>query len=113
MLSDDTLSQLLAFRLERNWEQFHTPKNLAIAISVEAGELLEQFQWSTESSLFKVALPAVQDEIADVCILLTYLARDLKIDLDEAVRQKLAKNGERYPIETSRGNARKHGGDTC
>ena len=109
-LSGDTIEALLAFRREREWDQFHTPKNLAIAISVEAAELLEHFQWSADSHDKPAELSEeVGDEIADVAILLTYLANDLKIDLDSAVRRKLAINGVRYPVETSRGNARKHG----
>jgi dCTP diphosphatase len=110
MLSEATRAALLAFRHERDWEQFHTPKNLAIAISVEAGELLEQFQWTSEGTAPPggVASEAVLHEIADVAILLTYLATDLGVDIDAAVRLKLALNEERYPVARSKGNALKH-----
>jgi dCTP diphosphatase len=114
MLSKETVKALLAFRRERDWEQFHTPKNLAIAISVEAAELLEHFQWMSEEGAASVASSQpVWEEVADVMILLTYLAHDLGIDLDAAVNQKLTINGRRYPVATSKGNARKykHGGD--
>jgi len=111
MLSEATRAALMAFRHERDWEQFHTPKNLAIAISVEAGELLEQFQWTGEGAVppQSIASEAVVHEIADVAILLTYLATDLGVDIDAAVNLKLALNEQRYPVAKSRGNAVKHG----
>lgn len=113
MLRKETINALLAFRREREWGQFHTPKNLAIAISVEAAELLEHFQWTTEAGTAEVvSSEPVIAEIADVAILLTYLVHDLGVDLDAAVMQKLVVNGQRYPVTTSRGNARKHTG-TC
>lgn len=107
MVSDSTLQALLQFRRERDWEQFHTPRNLAVAIAVEAGELLEQFQWATSDSAppGSEATTALRHELADVAILLTYLAHDLGIDLDSAVQEKLARNAARYPIEESRGSA--------
>jgi dCTP diphosphatase len=109
-ICSESVEALLNFRRERDWERFHTPKNLAIAISVEAAELLEHFQWSADSDVQSAGLgEKVRDEIADVAILLIYLAHDLKIDLDAAVRHKLEVNRDRYPVETSRGNARKHG----
>jgi len=110
MLRKEIVEALLTFRHERDWEQFHTPKNLAIAITVEAAELLEHFQWTTEAGGVDIAArEPVLEEIADVAILLTYLSHDLGIDLDAAVSQKLLINGERYPVGTSRGSARKHG----
>jgi dCTP diphosphatase len=111
MLSDDTIQAVLAFRQNRDWKQFHSPKNLAIGIAVEAGELLELFQWTTNNDGPRRsgdALPAVGDEIADVAILLIYLLHDLGIDLDGCIRAKLAVNDRRYPIEKSHGNAAKY-----
>ncbi len=109
MLRKETVAALLTFRHERDWEQFHTPKNLAIAITVEAAELLEHFQWTRETGRVEVASNGpVVEEIADVAILLTYLAHDLGIDLDAAVSQKLQINGQRYPVATSKGTAKKH-----
>ncbi|HET8649328.1 MAG TPA: nucleotide pyrophosphohydrolase [Gemmatimonadales bacterium] len=103
------MAALLAFRHERDWEQFHTPKNLAIAISVEAAELLEHFQWTTDAGAPSQGDEnAISEEIADVAILLTYLTHDLGIDLDAAVARKLAINGARYPLEQSRGTAKKY-----
>lgn len=110
MLSQRTVDAALAFRRERDWEQFHSPKNLAIAISVEAGELLEHFQWMRDGEARPTAsqLDALELEIADVAILLSYLASDLKIDLDVAVRRKIAINEGRYPVDKSRGSAAKY-----
>lgn len=110
MIDPELMQELLAFRRERDWEQFHTPKNLAIAISVEAGELLEQFQWQRVDGApaSERATTALRHEMSDVAILLSYLAHDLKVDLDEAVREKLRLNGERYPVSRSKGSAEKY-----
>ncbi|MDX2191866.1 MAG: nucleotide pyrophosphohydrolase [Gemmatimonadales bacterium] len=102
MLPDQLMQALLAFRAERAWEPFHTPKNLAIAITVEAAELLEEFRWSRDADPVPVT-DNLRHEIADVTILLAYLAHDLGIDIDAAVREKLAINAERYPVDRSRG----------
>ena len=110
MLSDETLRSALKFRLDRDWQQFHTPLNLAVAISVEAGELLEHFQWSTpdERRPTDAQREGVIHEIADIAILVTYLANDLGIDIDTAVQSKLALNAQRFPIDKARGSARKY-----
>ncbi len=110
MIEQSVLQQALQFRRERDWEQFHTPQNLAIAIAVEAGELLEQFQWRlpTDPTLSEAQRELVAQEIADVAILLSYLASDLGIDIDDAARRKLALNAQRYPVDKAKGSARKH-----
>jgi NTP pyrophosphatase (non-canonical NTP hydrolase) len=111
MLPDALVSQLLAFRSEREWEQFHSPKNLAIAISVEAAELLEHFQWTNDSrpaAGLGHRMAQLADEIADVVILVSYLAHDLGIDIEQAVARKLAENAVRYPVDKSRGSAVKY-----
>ena len=105
------MAALLAFRREREWEQFHSPKNLAIGIAVEAGELLEQFQWTTTDQGPRDTVQGkrrVREEIADVAILLTYISLDLGVDIDQAVKEKLAINESRYPVALSRGTATKH-----
>lgn len=110
-VSESTMVALLAFRHEREWKQFHTPKNLAIAISVEAGELLELFQWTRDEfgeDLESDVRQKIADEMADVAILLAYLTHDLGLDLDSAVRRKLELNASRYPVEKSRGTATKY-----
>lgn len=107
------LQQAIArFAHERAWEPYHSPKNLAMALTGEVGELAEIFQWLTEEASHEVARePAtarpVRDELADVLIYLVRLAAVLEVDLDEAVRSKLATNATKYPVERSRGNATK------
>jgi NTP pyrophosphatase (non-canonical NTP hydrolase) len=100
------------FAREREWEPFHSPKNLAMALTGEVGELVELFQWLTEEASRTVARdPAtarrVRDELADVLIYLVRLAAVLEVDLEEAVRSKLATNAAKYPVEHARGNATK------
>ena len=102
---------LRAFARERDWEQFHSPKNLACALSVEAAELLEHFQWLSEEqsrALDADKRAAVAAEAADVLLYLLQLCDKLGIDLVRAARQKLARNAEKYPVERSRGSSRKY-----
>jgi dCTP diphosphatase len=101
---------LRRFAAERDWEQFHSPKNLAMALSVEAAELVEIFQWLTEvesADLDADTRAAVADEIADVQIYLARLADRLDIDIPKAVDDKLAGNARKYPAEQVRGSAAK------
>ncbi|WP_201453742.1 nucleotide pyrophosphohydrolase [Streptomyces sp. NHF165] len=108
------LQDLLAqFAQERDWEQFHTPKNLAMALAGEAGELLEIFQWlAPDESQAIMQTPeraqAVEEEMADVFSYLLRLADVLDIDLAQALIDKVDKNGNRYPVHLSRGHARKY-----
>ncbi|MGI5220603.1 nucleotide pyrophosphohydrolase [Nocardia sp. CA-290969] len=108
------LQTLIArFAAEREWERFHTPKNLVMALTGEVGELSELFQWLTaEESATVMHHPTrrtrVEEEIADVLIYLLRLADVLDIDLVAAVEAKLLANAERYPVEESRGRAVKH-----
>ena len=100
-----------AFAVERDWEQFHTPRNLAAALSVEAAELLEHFQWLTEQqsrNLPEAKRVAVGEEIADVLLYLLRLADVLQIDVADATRRKLQLNAEKYPVERARGSMRKY-----
>lgn len=103
--------ELRAFAAARDWDQFHSPKNLAMALSAEAGELLEVFQWLTEEQsrdLDARARDAVADEIADVLLYLVRLSDKVGIDAMVAARRKLAENERRYPVDKARGNARKY-----
>jgi NTP pyrophosphatase (non-canonical NTP hydrolase) len=108
------LQQAVAqFARERDWERFHSPKNLTMALAGEAGELLELFQWLSEDESRQAARNpaterAVRDEIADVLVYLVRLAAVLEVDLDEALRSKLAANAAKYPVALARGNARKY-----
>lgn len=103
----DTLRDFVA---ARDWRTYHTPKNLAMALIVEAAELAEHFQWATpeeSSALTPEKAAAVQEEVADVLIYLVELADVLGIDLIHAARDKIAKNALKYPVEKARGNATK------
>lgn len=99
------------FTTERDWDQFHSPKNLAMALTVEASELQECFQWLTEeqsASLDENQLSAVRDEIADVQLYLVSLAGKLNVDIEAACWEKMKKNTEKYPVERVKGSARKY-----
>jgi dCTP diphosphatase len=103
--------QLRDFAAARDWDQFHSPKNLAMALSVEAGELLELFQWLTEAqsrALDPKAQAAVSEEIADVLLYLIRLGDQLGIDPLAAAHRKLVVNEQRYPVEKARGNSKKY-----
>lgn len=103
--------QLRQFAAERDWDQFHSPKNLASALAVEAAELLEPFQWLTDGQSRNLApeqLQAVRHEIADVLIYLIRLADKLDVDLLAAAREKIALNAQKYPADKARGSTRKY-----
>ncbi len=110
----DELKQLVkAFIKERDWEQFHSPKNIAMSIAIEAGELMEHFQWEAlDESLEKVKDPEtfteIKNELADVTSYILDLANVLNIDISEAVREKLKLNAEKYPIEKCKGKHDKY-----
>jgi NTP pyrophosphatase (non-canonical NTP hydrolase) len=100
-----------AFVAERDWDRFHSPKNLAMALSVEASELVELFQWLTEEqsdSLRGAERQRVAEELADVLWFLVRLSDRLDIDLLEAAERKLAENAKKYPADRVRGNAAKY-----
>lgn len=105
--------RVMAFAREREWEQFHSPKNLSMALAAEAGELMEPFLWTDSAgSLAVVRAPAkraaIEDEIADVVIYALEFANVCGIDLAAAIEAKLAKNAAKYPVEKARGNAKKY-----
>jgi dCTP diphosphatase len=103
--------RIRTFRDQRDWMQFHNPKNLAMSIAIEAAELMEHFQWKTseESAAHSDSTKApIADEIADVAIYLIELADNLGIDLSAAINAKLDKNEAKYPVEKARGNITKY-----
>ena len=104
--------QIISFIKERNWEQFHSPKNLAIAIGAEVGELLECFQWKTDEEISGMVEQGdthqIEDEIADVYMYLVSLSHSMNIDFECAVQNKLEKNRQKYPIDKSFGSAKKY-----
>ena len=113
-MSEDSLTDLTArlkeFAVERDWEQFHSPKNLAMALSGESGELLEHFQWLTEQQSQDISgakKREVSHEMADILIYLLRLSERLDIDLLDAVNEKIAINEKRYPADKVRGDSRR------
>ena len=104
-------ARLRAFAAQRQWQPFHTPKNLAMALAGEAGEVIEHFQWLTAEQ--SMALPPasreeVAFELADVLLYLVRLGDVLGVDLADAARRKMVLNAQRYPVERARGRADKH-----
>ena len=93
---------------ERDWRQFHSPKNLSMSLAIEAAELMEHFQWIDAAASREVAadaekLAAIRDELADVCCYVLALANELQLDISSAVRDKMIKNAQKYPADQSRG----------
>jgi dCTP diphosphatase len=110
---DDLVKAVLAFRDQRDWRQFHNPKDLAISITLEAAELLEHFQWKTAGEVTAFVASEenrkrVGEEMADVLILLISLADAVGLDLMESARAKLRENARKYPVDRARGNAKKY-----
>lgn len=112
MINADLLKQLIQFRRERDWEQFHNPKDIAISLSIEAAELLEWFQWRNKTEIKQMLetdkREALEDEIADVAVYLSYLCHDLNIDIEQAIQRKMQKNAAKYPVDKVKGRADKY-----
>ena len=107
---DELRAQLRQFALERDWAQFHSPKNLVMALAVEASELMEPFQWLTEQQsrhLDAETRAQVEQELADVLLYLIQLADQLDVSLTQAAKHKLEQNALKYPVDKSYGTARK------
>jgi hypothetical protein len=107
-MNQETIDQILKFRDDRDWKQFHNPKDLAISISLEAAELLEVFQWSAEDVTCSDKIDKIKEELADVANYCVLMADACGLDLDEIVREKIKRNEEKYPIEKSKGSKRKY-----
>jgi dCTP diphosphatase len=108
---DELMKRVLRHRDERQWGQFHTPKELAISLCVESAELLSLMQWKNGSELDQAVAAKhgqIQDELADVLHSVLLLASDLKVDLAAALEQKLAKDAKKYPVEKARGKNLKY-----
>jgi len=104
-------NQLEKFAVDRDWEQFHTPKNLAMALSVEASELVEIFQWlKPEESKMpnQKQIEAINSEVSDIAMYLLRFCSVLGIDIAEEIEHKLKRNAEKYPVNLSKGNAQKY-----
>ena len=107
-MTQETISQVLKFRDDRDWRQFHNPKDLAISLSLEAAELLECFQWSGKDTEVAGKTAAMKEELSDVVIYALLLADRLGLDLDAAVREKIQINAAKYPVKESYGNSAKY-----
>lgn len=108
---DTMRNQLRTFAAERDWDQFHSPKNLASALAVEAAELLEKFQWLTETESQQLppeTLAGVKEEVADVLLYLIRISDKLGIDLIAAAQAKIVLNAKKYPADKAHGNAKKY-----
>jgi NTP pyrophosphatase (non-canonical NTP hydrolase) len=103
--NEEIIKALVQFRNERDWEQFHNPKDLAIAINVEAGELLELFLWKNPDEANK---EKIKEELADIFAYAFLLAEKYQFDIKDIVLEKIKKNGEKYPVDKSKGNAKKY-----
>lgn len=103
--TEEIIKELIKFRNERDWEQFHNPKDLALAINIEAGELLELFLWKKAEDANK---EKVKEELADIFSFAFLLADKYDFDVKELVLEKIKKNGEKYPIDKAKGTAKKY-----
>lgn len=100
----NTINRVRKFRKDREWDQFHSPSNLAKAISIEASELLEEFLWDNENYNEQ----NVEEELADVMIYCLHMADALNVDINEIINKKMDKNEKKYPVEKAKGNSKKY-----
>ena len=108
MISNETMELIKKFRDDRDWKQFHNPKDLAISINLEASELLEIFQWSAEDLECTDKLDMIKEELADVLNYCVLLADRYGLDMDEIIQAKIKKNEEKYPVKVAYGNKAKY-----
>ncbi|MCI9304098.1 nucleotide pyrophosphohydrolase [Clostridium sp.] len=101
---ENTINRIRKFRNDRDWNKFHSPSNLAKAISIEAAELLEEFLWDNEN----YNKQNVEEELADVMVYCLHMADALDVDINEIINSKMNKNEKKYPIEKSKGNSKKY-----
>ncbi len=107
-IKKETIEECINFVKERNWEQFHNPKDLAISLSLEAAELLELFQWNTSEEAVEKNRDKMKDELADVIVYAIDFATVLGFDLNEIILEKMAKNRLKYPVEKARDSKKKY-----
>jgi NTP pyrophosphatase (non-canonical NTP hydrolase) len=105
---EEITRRVIEFRDKRNWSQFHNPKDLALSLSLEASELLENFQWKSSEEAVGENFENIKDELADVLIYSILMAEELNIDLIEAVLNKIKKNHKKYPIEKAVNSKKKY-----
>lgn len=107
-MTQETINEVLKFRDDRDWKQFHNPKDLAISISLEAAELLEVFQWSATDVVCENKLDKIKEELADVVNYCILMVDTCGLDLDEIVSEKVKRNNEKYPVEKAFGSKEKY-----
>ena len=107
-MKKETIDQVLKFRDDRNWRQFHNPKDLALSISLEAAELLEVFQWSGADTVCEAKKDKIKEELADVLNYCILMADVCELDMDEIVQEKIKKNNEKYPVDKAKDSAKKY-----
>lgn len=107
-MTKETIKQIIKFRDDRDWKQFHNPKDLAISISLEAAELLEVFQWSGSDVSHEGKQEKIKEELADVVNYCVLMADACGFDLDEIVQEKILVNNEKYPVEKAKGKSEKY-----
>ena len=107
-MRQETINEVLKFRDDRNWKQFHTPKDLAISISLEAAELLEIFQWSAADLTCEHKIEKIKEELADVVNYCILMADACGLDLDTIVHEKIIRNNEKYPVAKAYGSKEKY-----
>ncbi len=108
MITQETVDNVIKFRDDRDWKQFHNPKDLAISISLEAAELLEIFQWSAGDLNCESKKEKIKEELADVVNYCILMADVCDLDLDEIVQAKIQRNNEKYPVEKAYGSKEKY-----
>lgn len=107
-MKEETIKKILQFRDDRDWKQFHNPKDLAISISLEASELLEVFQWSGEDISAENKMDKIREELADVINYCVLMADACNLDIDEIVEEKIKANDKKYPVDKSKGRSDKY-----
>lgn len=105
---EDLVKKIRNFRDERDWGQFHNPKDLAISLNLEASELLELFQWKSSEEAISENKENIQDELADVLYYVLLMFNDLKLDPEESLIKKLEKNSKKYPVDKAYGSKKKY-----
>ena len=107
-MTQETINQVLKFRDDRKWKQFHNPKDLALSITLEAAELLEIFQWSGSDTECESKKDKIREELADVLCYCILMADRCGLDMDEIVQAKMMRNREKYPVEKAKDSAKKY-----
>ena len=107
-MTEETIKKILKFRDERDWKQFHNPKDLALSISLESAELLEVFQWSGTDVVCVEKKDKIAEELADVLVYCTLMADTCGLDMDEIVQKKMKMNSKKYPVAKAKGKSDKY-----